>query len=227
MQRVSYPREVSSVWSRSGSRSKPAKKKAVKVAAGGHNSIFVIEDSTGKRTVNEVLCAGEGLWGQLGNGTYNHIQNFPVRIKPLSGLLEWDDATQSVKPICYENISIGATHVAAVFENVYREKENGVEYGKDLMCWGMNTDYQLNTSRDVKNNEGVVVGREKRKSNTSSPAYADPLPYEGADQSGRMQLAGKGATKIKAGPGAGKEVVAEQAIVCGNCTTGVYTKLVR
>lgn len=90
----------------------------------------------------------------------------------------------------------------------------------------MNTDFQLNISRDVKNNDGEIIGREKRRSNTSVPAYADPLPYQGADGNGRMQLAGKGKTLVKEGPGKGKEVMAEQAVVCGYNTTAVYTKAI-
>ncbi|KAI9031260.1 regulator of chromosome condensation 1/beta-lactamase-inhibitor protein II [Hyaloraphidium curvatum] len=225
VQRVSYPHEITTVWNRTGSRAKPGKKRAVKVAAGGNNSVIVVEDLTGKLPSNEVFASGMGQWGQLGNGTYNHVQNFPAKIKPLSGLLEWDDETKAVKPIGFNSIAIGSTHIVAVMDNVYVDKSTNVEYGKDLMAWGMNTDFELNLSRDVKNSDGEIIGREKRRSNTSVPAYTDPLPYPGSDSKGRMQLAGKGPTTVRAGPGKGTTVAAEQMIVCGNCTTAVFTKV--
>lgn len=89
---------------------------------------------------------------------------------------------------------------------------------------GMNTDFQLNLSRDVKNSDGEMIGREKRRSNTSVPAFSDPLAYKDSDGNGRLQLAGKGKTVIKEGPGKGKEIMAEQKIVCGNNTTAIFTK---
>ena len=89
----------------------------------------------------------------------------------------------------------------------------------------MNTDLQLNVSRDIKNPEGEIIGREKRRSNSSSPAFADPLPYEAdSDSKGRLQLAGKGLTAVKQGPSKGKLIMAEQKVVCGNCTTAIFTK---
>ncbi len=91
----------------------------------------------------------------------------------------------------------------------------------------MNNDFQLNLSRDVKNTDGEIIGREKRRSNIAVPAYSDPLPYAGSDASGRLQLAGKGKVTVKAGPGKGKEIVSEQMIVCGNGTSAIFTRVAK
>lgn len=136
VQRVSYPREITTVWNRAGSRPKPGNKRAVGVAAGGNNSLIVVEDLSGRRPANEVFSSGMGQWGQLGNGSFNHVQNFPVKIKPLSGLLEWNEKESKVKPIGFDVLAIGATHLAAVMDNVYTDQSTGIEYGKDLMMWG-------------------------------------------------------------------------------------------
>ncbi len=124
------------MWHRAGTRPKPGKKRAVFVAAGGNNTIIVVEDTSGRRPANEMFSSGMGQWGQLGNGTYNHVQNFPAKVKPLSGLLQWDDAENKVKPIGFKDVAIGATHIAAVMDNVYTDETTKIEYGRDMMMWG-------------------------------------------------------------------------------------------
>ncbi len=71
-----------------------------------------------------------------------------------------------------------------------------------------------------------MVGREKRRSNVAVPTYPDQLPYTTSDRKGRLQLAPPGLVEIKAGPGKGQKVMAEQFLVAGWGCTGIYTRVV-
>jgi len=82
-------------------------------------------------------------------------------------------------------------------------------------------------SKDVKNAKGEVVGREKRRTNIAIPTYPDPMPYTKSDKKGRLQLAPPGLVEVKAGPGKGKKLQCEQAVVAGWGCTGIYTKVVK
>lgn len=62
------------------------------LAAGGDNSFFVTERreegklGTGKSI--DVLAAGKGQWGTLGNAMWSQVKPDPTRVKTVSGLLE-------------------------------------------------------------------------------------------------------------------------------------------
>lgn len=58
------------------------------IAAGGSSSYFVAERSEPSRpTITELYAAGNGQFGAIGNGQWNH-QPAPVKVKSLSGLVE-------------------------------------------------------------------------------------------------------------------------------------------
>ncbi|KAI9670267.1 MAG: hypothetical protein M1831_006481 [Alyxoria varia] len=71
----------------------------------------------GKITADVWAC-GHGIWGQLGNGRWTHVQSLPTKILPLSGLFEYDEAARRAVPIRVRDISVGANHCAATFDNV-------------------------------------------------------------------------------------------------------------
>lgn len=60
------------------------------IAAGGMNSFYMLDAAQlqdGKVTA-DVWASGLGLWGELGNGKWTHVQGKPTKIKTLSGLIE-------------------------------------------------------------------------------------------------------------------------------------------
>lgn len=58
------------------------------IAAGGDSSFFVTRREEPERpAITELYAAGNGQFGAIGNGLWNH-QAAPVKIKTLSGLLE-------------------------------------------------------------------------------------------------------------------------------------------
>lgn len=66
--------------------------KCTGLAAGGDNSFFVTERredgrlGTGKSI--DVLAAGKGQWGTLGNAMWSQVKPDPTRVKTISGLME-------------------------------------------------------------------------------------------------------------------------------------------
>ena len=60
------------------------------LAAGGANSYFVvdIEDTQKGRVTSDLLACGTGIFGNLGNGKWTHVQGSPVKVKSLCGLSE-------------------------------------------------------------------------------------------------------------------------------------------
>lgn len=61
------------------------------LAAGGANSYFVVDaEDTDGRVTSDLLSCGTGIFGNLGNGRWTHVQGPPVKVKSLSGLSECD-----------------------------------------------------------------------------------------------------------------------------------------
>lgn len=56
---------------------------------------------------------GNGQFGGIGNGTWAHAPS-PVKVKTISGLSEYNDATGRVEPIRIREISAGNAHIAIV-----------------------------------------------------------------------------------------------------------------
>ncbi|EGG10065.1 uncharacterized protein MELLADRAFT_103408 [Melampsora larici-populina 98AG31] len=71
-------------------RSKDYSRKCIGLAAAGDTSYLVTEKEDVKlhRKTIEVLAAGYGQFGGVGNGQWNH-QASPVKVKTISGLMEW------------------------------------------------------------------------------------------------------------------------------------------
>ncbi|KAF9584532.1 hypothetical protein BGW38_006123 [Lunasporangiospora selenospora] len=143
----------------------PGKKEGtscVKVAAGGQTSFFVIEDENS--AMYKVKSAGMGQWGQLGDGTFTHIQGSLVTIGPLSNLAEYKEEEKKMTPIGIHSLAIGSTHAFAVLDNAVQVDStlahDTIVHGRDVFAWGQNTYFQLLTGK---------------RSNKTEPVYALPL----------------------------------------------------
>lgn len=218
------------------------------LAAGGANSYFMVDaEDTEKGRVNaDLFSCGAGIFGNLGNGRWTHVQGSPTKIKALSGLFECmtpsdpqhikvltkdldDDKANKVIPIRLSSLSVGATHSSATMQNLTnvnaststRSPAYDVNYGSDVLWWGNNEFYQLGTGK---------------RNNTNVPVYIQPLDPVSAEtetrkKSGRddegwsAQLIGKDQThRFQATPKKKvRGVEVEQRIVCGRGNSAVYS----
>ncbi|PWN53046.1 RCC1/BLIP-II [Violaceomyces palustris] len=134
------------------------------IAAGGDNSFFMTtrrEAGSGGVTEKiDLLAAGKGQWGTLGNAMWSQVQSQPVRVKTVSGLMEYSEATNKTHPVPVYSLSIGRPgHCALVLDTV--EAAGHAAFGRDVMMWGANAAFQLGTGR---------------RSNLAVPQHLKPLP---------------------------------------------------
>lgn len=199
--------------------------KVTDVAAGGANSFFTIDatriagqgedDPRGLgRVTADTWASGQGIWGGLGNGRWTHVQGTPTKIKALSGLFEYDEVANRVIPIRLARLSVGATHAAAVMDNVVhlgasdRSSENDTNWGADVLWWGNNEYYQLGTGK---------------RNNVSNPTYIQPLDIAADKEKGRREEHRFQITPRHKIRFAGRNVSVEQRIECGRGATAVYS----
>ncbi|KAI0127842.1 regulator of chromosome condensation 1/beta-lactamase-inhibitor protein II [Xylariales sp. AK1849] len=221
-----------------GSNQQP---KVTSIAAGGANSFFTIDATRiagqpgSRREAMEVAPArnlghvtadtwacGSGIYGTLGNGKWTHISLGPTKIKPLSGLFEWDEKNHSVIPIRLSRLSVGSTHAAAVMDNVTSvdvstataSSENDTNWGADIVWWGGNEYYQLGTGK---------------RNNVNAPTYIGPLDGGQGDatkgrkgEEHRFQITPRTTVRLGEG-GKGRKVSVEQRVECGRFVTAVYS----
>lgn len=202
-------------------RSRDYSTKCIGLAAAGDTSYIVTEKEDVKvhRRSIEVLAAGYGQFGGIGNGQWNH-QASPVKVKTISGLIEWSEKNQTVFPIGIHQLSTGRTHVAAVLDNAV--SSDGTDFGRDVFLWGHNADYQLGNRKRAnlaipqhisplpkfKNHETQSKGiTSEMESGTSSP-----MPHHRLQLTPRKKIARKDA---------------EEAVVAGWDTTAVYWRLIQ
>ncbi|KAL4918551.1 hypothetical protein BDW62DRAFT_210396 [Aspergillus aurantiobrunneus] len=164
---------------------------ATGIAAGGANSFFTVDvqqsgptqdlKGAGKITADIWTC-GRGIWGALGTGKWTHLQDRPTKLKVLSGLVEYDEASKGLSPIRLNDISVGTTHVAAVLGNqTYLSRastslEKADDAGLDVVWWGGNEHFQLGTGK---------------RSNLSKPTHINVPPEAMSDDDkelARLQL---------------------------------------
>ncbi|KAE8229675.1 hypothetical protein CF326_g5346 [Tilletia indica] len=136
------------------------------IYAGSDNSIFVtsrlepLPGRGGVRAVRDVLSAGKGIWGTLGNASWTQVASSPVRVKTVSGLQEYSDRTGRIHPVDMHSISIGSPgHVALVLDTVDTHTHSA--YGRDVNVWGSNGAFQLGTGK---------------RNNLAVPQHLPPLP---------------------------------------------------
>jgi hypothetical protein len=167
------------------------------------------------RIVSDVLSCGQGIYGSLGNGRWVHTQGEPTKIKSLSGLFEWDEATNSVVPIRVARLSVGATHSAVVLDNVTfvnakkNTSQNDTNWGADVLWWGGNEFFQLGTGK---------------RNNQATPGYIAPLDTELSalrekpDEQHRFHLTPKKTIQV-----GGSSVSVEQRVECGRGLSAIYS----
>ncbi|KAI6028459.1 regulator of chromosome condensation 1/beta-lactamase-inhibitor protein II [Pisolithus orientalis] len=183
------------------------KRKCLGISAGGDLTFFVAERTGSDPSYYiDVLSCGNGQWGGLGANLYTTSQANPVRVKNVSGLLEYDEKTQGLAPIVPEAISVSPTGHALLTLDTLSRAGPGFT-GRDLLVWGLNYDFQLGTG--------------KRK---SLPAPAVLNRPEG----GRFLLARKTtAVKDMAGNVWRKKVGVEQCAIAGYGNSFVYWRIIR
>ncbi|KAF2224408.1 mitochondrial protein-like protein Fmp25 [Elsinoe ampelina] len=203
--------------------------KVTSLAAGGSNSYFTIdatkvappgataEEIRGVGRVSaDTFSFGSGIWGNLGNGRWTHVQSTPTKIPSLSSLFEYDEIKNQTIPIRLAYLSVGATHAAAVMDNVTymdasaKSSENDTNWGADIVFWGNNEFFQLGTGK---------------RNNVSTPTYIQPL-----DQVAERKVRGKEEHRFHITPrktvrlGDGRKRSIEQRVECGRGCTAVYSK---
>ncbi|RAL15467.1 RCC1 domain-containing protein [Aspergillus homomorphus CBS 101889] len=202
--------------------------KATQIAAGGANSFIAVdaqrilgsnEDPSTVRDLGritaDVWTCGRGIWGALGNGKWTHIQDALTKVKPLSGLFEFDERLKGLAPIRLRDISVGTTHVAAVMDNNPQMDSASTDtlseadaWGYDVLWWGGNEHFQLGTGK---------------RSNSSKPIYIN-APVEGKSeaekQGARLQI--MPSHKGKAGS---RTVKMEQRVECGRHISAIYSRV--
>lgn len=195
------------------------------VAAGGSNSYLTVDAtkvasmrspensrSIGKVTADTWAC-GSGIFGSLGNNRWTHVQGTPTKIPSLSSLFEYDETNNQVIPIRLASISAGNKHVAAIMSNVAHTgvltTDDDTNWGRDILFWGGNENYQLGTGR---------------RNNLNTPSYIQPL-----DQVAERKIRGKEEHRFQITPrdtvrlGDGRKVSMEQRVECGRDCTAVYS----
>ncbi|KAL4885136.1 hypothetical protein BJY04DRAFT_205685 [Aspergillus karnatakaensis] len=164
---------------------------ATGVAAGGANSFFAVDvqqsDPTNDpksagRVTSDIWACGRGIWGALGNGKWTHLQDSPIKLKALSGLVEYDETIKALTPIRLSDISVGTTHVAAILSNqahLTRPSTSSLEIaddaGLDVVWWGGNEHFQLGSGK---------------RSNLSKPTHINVPPEAGSEdkEPARLQM---------------------------------------
>ncbi|KAJ1325921.1 regulator of chromosome condensation [Microdochium nivale] len=213
-----------------GTKQKPT---VTSITAGGNNSYFTVdatrvlgpgEDPSAVANLGEVNAdtwsCGSGIVGGLGNGRWTHISLGPTKIKTLSGLREWDETNHTAIPIRLSRLSAGATHAAAVMNNVTyldssdKKSMNDTNWGADIVWWGGNEHYQLGTGK---------------RNNVATPVYIQPLDGGAGDaekgrrgEQHRFQITPRRTVRLGE-DGKGRKVSVEQRVECGRHVTAVYS----
>ena len=203
--------------------------KITNVFAGGNTSYVTVEATkpNDKRVTADTFAFGHGLTGQLGIGRWVHTQSDPTKIPAFSGLFEWDETNNTVIPIRLHHISVGATHAAAVMDNVAsvitaakprKLTANDTNWGRDILFWGNNEFYQIGSGK---------------RNNVATPTYIQPLDQQAeseraASASAIGKLREKEMHRFQISPRArvklgGRNVEIEQRVECGRGVTAVFS----
>ncbi|KAF1843951.1 mitochondrial protein-like protein Fmp25 [Cucurbitaria berberidis CBS 394.84] len=204
--------------------------KVANVFAGGNTSFLSVEATKPdtNRVIADTWAFGFGLTGQLGMGRWVHAQADPVKVPALSGLFEWDEANNTAIPIRLSTISVGATHAAAIMDNVasvavsgraQKLTDNDTNWGRDILFWGNNEFYQIGSGK---------------RNNVPTPSYIQPLDQVAEQERAAsakgfgQQLREKDMHRFQITPRKkvtvnGRSVEFEQKIECGRSCTVVYS----
>jgi alpha-tubulin suppressor-like RCC1 family protein len=177
------------------------------ITAAGDVTFFTVERSDGSTPAGvDVLAAGNGQFGALGAALYSSAQGLPLRVKNVSGLLEYSEATQSLQPIRPHAIVASSTgHVLLTLDTLARAGPSATAVGRDLLAWGANTSSELGNGR---------------RASTALPASIESA-------AGRFMLSKRTAKEVRDMRGGvwGKKVKVEQVAVAGPGCSAVYWRI--
>jgi len=189
--------------------------KCVDLAAGGDMAYFAVEAKSPQDVACKVdlLAAGMGQFGTLGHGSYCQAQGSPVKVKNVSGIMEYNEATKSIQPLRIHSISVspapqcGHTILALATGVCSLDSLETHAVGHDVLSFGFNADYQLGNGK---------------RSSLPIPTHVSAL---GALQ-GRMMLRTKKGVPLVdlRGKSRGRGVVEETGLA-GWSTSAVYWKI--
>ncbi|ORX70734.1 RCC1/BLIP-II protein [Linderina pennispora] len=219
---VTKPTPLASLWA--SGRFDATMARAEKIAAGAHASYVV----TRSNDAVQLLACGNGINGQLGNGTLPHMQGRFTKIQALSDHQEFDSITQTRRPIAIRTLSAANDHVVAVRDNQTNvaEDKSGSSvsktpvFGYDVMAWGGNA------------NGECIPGRKHR---FAEPVHLPPLfatKVDGKTESNnavrlqaapRQWVSANSFANVQQGSVSGKLLV-EQAFVAGHDVTAAFLK---
>ncbi|WWD16449.1 hypothetical protein CI109_100875 [Kwoniella shandongensis] len=210
------------------------------VQAGGNTTFFTVKRSfPGRRGIFiDLLGCGSGIAGALGTGMYTSATGMPVRVKTISGLQEYSEKLKTFLPIGIHSLSISPstnTHVYATLDTVTLADQTGVKegrYGKDVMAWGANVDYQIGNGKrsstaipqhlppiGPKAIEALSISPELPEAALSSGTQS-PMPHS------RLQLHVKKANAYDLhGKLIRRRVKCEETIVAGYNASVLYSKI--
>ncbi|WPH04324.1 RCC1/BLIP-II protein [Acrodontium crateriforme] len=205
------------------------------IAAGGNNSYFTVDatkvatqlaiadDKSDRglgRVTADTFAFGSGITGSLANNRWTHIQSSPTKIPLLSGLFEYDERTNQTVPIRLSHLKVGATHAAAVMNNITylgasnKTSDDDTNWGADIVFWGGNEHFQLGTGK---------------RNNVNSPTYIQPLDMPAEIERAKKSSGVKEEHRFHITPrttatlGDGRRVSVEQRVECGRGVTCVYS----
>ncbi|KAJ9108898.1 hypothetical protein QFC21_000219 [Naganishia friedmannii] len=221
--------------------------RCLNIAAGANSTFFTVERSATAQPhmkFVDLLAVGSGLTGTLGNGLWSSANSSPVKVKTVSGLQEYSEASQSFVPLDIAKVSVSSSptpHVFATLHTVALSDATGVQqkmYGNDCMTWGAGGEYQLGNSkrsnlavpqhlpplkspaRGLIDALGNGDATPESRAKTFGSGTVSPMPHS------RLQLhAGSADTYDLDGNLIKRNVKAEQTIYAGHNASAVYWKI--
>ncbi|KAI9218667.1 regulator of chromosome condensation 1/beta-lactamase-inhibitor protein II [Blastocladiella britannica] len=144
-------------------------------------------------TTHEVWAMGNGLPGTLGNGLFTHVQPSPVRVRNVSGMVEYSEAARAVVGGAPRSMVLAPTHAACILGMA----------PATVYTWGSGAEYATGNGR-----RGYVA----------VPTPATPLPWRFG-----FRAASKGVAGPENGDGVAQMVVdGDVQLVVGPGVSGLY-----
>lgn len=127
------------------------------IAAAGDLTLFTVERRNDLGTAGvDVLACGNGQFGGLGAALYSNAQGTPLRVKNISGLLEFSEKSQSLQPLRPTALALSSTgHVLCTLDTLSHAQTSLA--GRDLYVWGANSSGELGNGRRASSALPVTV----------------------------------------------------------------------
>lgn len=179
-----------------------------------------------------VFAFGNGLKGQLGNGSFVHSQGSPASVKYFSQLKEYSESLGKMVPIHVSDWSVGKTHVIASVGGTPDSDDKAVTpVNKDVILWGGNDFWQLGTGKrnsHPKPSRIPAIDTLSLAKKQETEPEKDSVEYiENVDSyNNRMQLLFHKHIDYTAPNGRKMSATVSQMAVAGGHNSGLYTKRV-